>query len=93
MGLTPSLIEIVAERLLGEPNAHLSKDDDIRYGTNGSLSIKPSTNQFYDHEAQSGGGVKALIVHRGGAADLSQAANWLEQQGIVTTVKEYTNQG
>jgi len=92
MNLTPNIIKTVAEHLLGEPNASLTKDDDIRYGANGSLSIKPSENQFYDHEANCGGGVFDLIVHRGAAADRNQAAIWLKQQGIGTAEKTSANQ-
>lgn len=81
--LPEGLIESVAERLLGQRNEALSKNDDLRYGTHGSLAIKPSTNAFYDHEAELGGGVLDLIVHRGAGADREQAVAWLRQQGLI----------
>lgn len=83
LDFAPGIIKQVAGHLLGAANDCLSKDDDLRYGNHGSLSIKPSANNFYDHEAGHGGGVLDLIVHRGAAADRSSAVQWMRKHGLV----------
>jgi hypothetical protein len=55
----PSIVEL-ARQLWGEPNKRLSKPDDVRFGTNGSKSVKPSTYTWHDHEAEKGGGYVEL---------------------------------
>ncbi|MGE4124468.1 MAG: hypothetical protein AB7E59_04290 [Pusillimonas sp.] len=76
--------EIVeAARILrGDPNPGLSKPDDVRYGSKGSLSLKPSVDTFFDHESNIGGGVLDFVVHSGQAGTQAEAARWLESQGI-----------
>ena len=51
----PSIQEL-ARLQWGEPNKPASKPDDIRFGSKGSKSVKPSTNTWFDHEADKGGG-------------------------------------
>ena len=78
-----SLMEPVAARLAGEPNKRLSKPPrDVRFGTHGSLSIDYEAGQFYDHEANVGGGVCDLVKHKIGC-DHAGAIAWLRQQGIL----------
>ena len=78
-----SLMEPVAARLAGEPNKRLSKPPhDVRFGTHGSLSIDYEAGQFYDHEANVGGGVCDLVKHKMGV-DHAGAIAWLRQQGIL----------
>ena len=79
----PGLIGHVAELLLGEPNARHSKPDDARYGTNGSLSVVPSNNTFFDHEANEGGGVLDFIVRSNAAKDRREAGQWLDKSGLT----------
>jgi hypothetical protein len=55
----PSILDLAAE-LWGPPNKPLSRRDDIRFGAKGSKSVKPSANAWHDHEANDGGGYKAL---------------------------------
>jgi hypothetical protein len=57
-------IEPVAHALLGAPNRRLSKETELRYGAHGSLSINITNNIWFDHEANEGGGVLALIKRR-----------------------------
>jgi AAA domain len=73
------LMEPVARRLLGDPNKKLSKKDDLRYGTKGSLSIDLKKGTFFDHEIKAGGGVLDLIrrEHEGDALE------WLRGQGLI----------
>ena len=47
----------IARALLGEPNRHHSRATELRYGTNGSLSIDLAKGVFHDKEAGVGGGV------------------------------------
>src|SRR5690625_2280409 len=77
------LIEPVARLLRGEPNTKMSKPDDLRFGTHGSLSVKVSTGQWHDHESNTGGGVLDLIQHLGAAGGRAEAHTWLVQQGLV----------
>ena len=73
----------VARDLLGEPNKHLSKPDDWRYGTNGSLSVIPEAGKWFDHEQNTGGGVLDLISrHAGGTR--AEAAQWLKDRGYLS---------
>ena len=54
----------VAVALLGEPNAALSSERELRYGHRGSLAVHiagPYAGWFRDHEAGTGGGVLDLI--------------------------------
>ena len=83
MTFEPDTITAVATTLMGEPNARLSKATDIRYGSNGSLSIDPVKNTFYDHEASEGGGILDLIRRQAGAKTRAQAVDWLKQQGMA----------
>ena len=78
-----TLMEPVARRLLGEPNAHLSKPPkDLRFGTHGSMSIDCQAGQFFDHEAKVGGGVLDLVSHKLGC-DRAVASTWLRREGLL----------
>lgn len=74
------LMRDVAIVLCGKPNERLSKAGELRFGTNGSLSIKiegPEKGTFYDHEEGVGGGVLDLVVRKRGG-DKRTAREWLE---------------
>lgn len=76
------LMEPVAQRLLGLPNAHLSSKDEWRFGTRGSLSVKvggPHKGTWNDHEAATGGGVLDLIAREKGG-DRKDALDWLKHE-------------
>jgi hypothetical protein len=78
-----TLMEPVCAQLLREPNARLSRPPrDVRYGSNGSLSVNFETGQFYDHEAKIGGGVLALIQHKLRCED-GGALEWLRGKGLL----------
>jgi hypothetical protein len=51
----PTIRELAIQRW-GQANRKLSKPDNIRFGANGSKSVKPSDNTWFDHEANEGGG-------------------------------------
>ena len=77
--IPPDQVRQIAICLLGAPNKRLSRDDDLRFGSNGSVSVKPSTGEFYDHERGDGGGVIDLI-RREGETD---PAAWLARHGFA----------
>lgn len=83
MNFEPNTIKAVAALLLGEPNANLSKGQELRYGTHGSLSIDTEKNTFFDHETNEGGGVLDLILRHDGVATRAQAVDWLKEHGIA----------
>ena len=83
MNFEPNTIKAVAALLLGEPNAQLSKESELRYGTHGSLAIDVEKNRFFDHEANKGGGILDLIVRCDGASTREQAVDWLKEHGIA----------
>jgi AAA domain len=75
-------IEVVARRLLGEPNRALSSRDQWRYGSHGSFAVEVGgTNRgtWYDHERAEGGGVLDLIHRETGLAD-GAAVEWLKSE-------------
>lgn len=77
----PDLMAAVAGRLLGEPNRAMSSKNELRFGTNGSLSVKiggPHKGTWTDHEAGEGGGVLDLIARRQGGGREGALA-WLKQ--------------
>jgi putative DNA primase/helicase len=79
-----ALIEPVATRLFSDKyNARLSKPGvDLRFGTNGSLSVNPKTGEWYDHEEKVGGGVLDLIARELGG-DHASSMEWLRDKGFV----------
>lgn len=76
-GLMPS----VAQRLLGEPNKHMSRGQRLRFGNKGSVEVDTGEGWFDDHEAHVRGGVLQLIQHKVGC-DKAGAFRWLEEQGL-----------
>lgn len=77
----------VAERLLPvngrAKNKHASVKDDLRFGTNGSLSVKPSEGTWRDHENDKGGGVLDLMTTFCGFSSNGDAHQWLVDEGYI----------
>lgn len=80
----PDLMAAVAGRLLREPNRGMSSKNGLRFGANGSLSVKaggPHKGTCADHKAGEGGGVLDLIAllqgggREGALSGLKQAAD------------------
>lgn len=58
---------VVAQAILGDPNWGLSKvEKELRYGTNGSLSVDLEKGTWYDYSESRGGGVLDFIKVRKG---------------------------
>lgn len=76
------LIGPVARRLLGEPNDALSSEGELRFGRNGSLSVKlagDGAGTWFDHEGQQGGGVLDLVERETRLVD-REALEWLQRE-------------
>jgi hypothetical protein len=76
--LGPHIAEI-ARGILGEPNERLSTRTQLRFGTNGSVAVEiagQKRGQWYDHEAETGGGPWDLLIVKGGMTD-GAAIEWL----------------
>ena len=69
----PALLELATRELLGEPNRHLSRANELRYGTHGSLSVNLEAGVWFGHE---GGGVLDLVM-RERRCDKREALRWL----------------
>lgn len=74
-------MEAVALALLGEPNRTLSARTKWRYGRKGSMAVDLDTGEWFDHEADAGGGVLDLIAFCNGYGtpgyrDRKRAAEW-----------------
>lgn len=72
----------VARMLLGDPNKDLSTKIELRFGTNGSLSVDLKKGVWRDHEEQIGGGVMELVRAYKGLQG-AEAMQWLEQHGFI----------
>jgi hypothetical protein len=75
-------IEKMARKILGEPNKRLSTRTELRFGTNGSVSVEIAgikCGHWYDHEAQKGGGPWELLTVKGGMAN-GAAVDWLRSE-------------
>lgn len=82
-----SLMEPVAKQLLGEPNASHSKPGrELRFGTQGSLSVDIVKGRWYDHENKVGGGVLDLIKHVL-KIEHSEAMCWLRESGYLPSYR------
>jgi hypothetical protein len=76
------IIGDVAKHYWGQPNAALSRADELRFGSHGSKSVNLKEGVWYDHEISVGGGVIDLIQAHEPEADISQR---LQEFGIETT--------
>ncbi len=73
--------ETIARSLLGEPNAELSTENQMRYGSKGSLAVEiagSNLGTWYDHEAEAGGGMLDLIRREKGING-TDAYRWLHE--------------
>lgn len=78
-----SLIEPVARHLWGEPSKSLSTNLQLRWGSNGSKSVKLDGEGFWhDFESGESGGVLKLVM-REVACDQAGAIEWLETEGFI----------
>ena len=76
----PAIAGTVARALCGEPSSRTRTE--MRFGRRGSLSVKLDSGTWFDHEADEGGGVVAL-VERERRCSTREALEWLESAGFV----------
>src|SRR5262245_29054535 len=74
----------VARAFWGEPNRRLSKNGELRWGSNGSKSVDVKKGVWHDHEAKEGGGVIALLKAEG----VDDPAQWLREHGFTDVQTE-----
>jgi hypothetical protein len=76
--------ETIARALLGEPNQRLSNGSQLRFGAHGSIAVEiegRKAGAWFDHEADTGGGLLDLIVRvRGGTK--AHAVAWAKSIGL-----------
>jgi hypothetical protein len=72
-------MEAVARALLGAPNRDLSNGGELRFGTNGSMSVDTQKGTFYSFEDKTGGGVIELIKRERGL-DGPAAVEWMRNE-------------
>jgi hypothetical protein len=72
-------MEAVARKCLGEPNARLSSKSELRFGTQGSMSVDLEKGVWADHEAATGGGVMDLLAREKGLKG-QDAIAWLRRE-------------
>jgi len=72
----------VALALLGGPNRKLSKPQELRFGSRGSLAVDVEKGVWQDHESGTGGGMIELVM-RQKSLDKSAAAKWLRDGGFL----------
>jgi hypothetical protein len=74
---------LAAQGKIGEENRKLSRRDELRFGTNGSLSVNisgPERGKWYDHETKIGGGSWKLVQEKAGVSDVRE---WLVREGFI----------
>ena len=77
----PCKIELVAEAI--GLKATRKNQNEWRFGSKGSLSLDLNKDQFFDHEANVGGGVTDFVIHMGYAQDQSEAIEFLKKSGLI----------
>jgi hypothetical protein len=78
-----ALMEPIARHFFGQPNARLSNTKELRWGTNGSLSVDLVKGVWYDHENQIGGNAIDLIMRQERLKSATEAHQWAEDNGYA----------
>lgn len=79
----PGIILAVARLLLSDKKEYSPNSDNVRFGNNGSLSLKLSENTYFDNEAGLGGGLLDFVMNYGGANNKRDAAKWLKNHSLI----------
>jgi Toprim domain len=75
----------IVRAVLGEPNKAMSTKTVWRYGGKGGISIDLTKGVWHDHKSKEGSGALGLVVYTGQAATLADAAQWLRDQGFISS--------
>lgn len=84
-------MEPVARELLGEANARLSSKDELRFGSNGSISVMLTGEKqgtWFDHEGGEGGGVLDLVMRKR-QVDKEGALAWLRERKHIPEQRKF----
>jgi 5S rRNA maturation endonuclease (ribonuclease M5) len=76
------MIGPVARRIFGEPNRSISTQNQLRFGSHGSLAVEIGGDQrgaWFDHEANEGGGLLDLLRLKKGLVN-GEAFRWLRTE-------------
>ncbi|SFI20814.1 plasmid replication protein, CyRepA1 family [Modicisalibacter xianhensis] len=84
-----SLIEPVARELLGDPTKANARE--LRYGSKGSVVVRPDKGNFSDFSTGVNGGVLALIAYITGIGDVSGQMAWLADHGFIENHENHQN--
>lgn len=79
----PGIILAAARLLLSDKKEYSPNSDNVRFGNNGSISIKLSENTYFDNEVGLGGGLLDFVINYGGANNKRDAAKWLKNQSLI----------
>ena len=79
----PGIILAAARLLLSDKKEYSPNSDNVRFGNNGSISIKLSENTYFDNEIGLGGGLLDFVINYGGANNKRDAAKWLKNQSLI----------
>ena len=74
-------VESLARALLGAPNLALSRGDELRFGSHGSLAVRLDKATWHSHEDNVGGGMIDLVVRQTGMSG-REALDWMRAQGV-----------
>lgn len=86
------MMEPVARELLGDPNPAMSKPGvELRWGNHGSMSVDLVKHTWFDHSAEEGGGVLALLARDMGLST-PEAMSWLKEKGFDIPDQQDSNQ-
>lgn len=77
-----SLMEEVAEKILGKPHKRNKNDTDVRFGANHGVSVNYKTGEWFSHVDGVGGGVIDLVCKKKGM-ERADALDWLRDEGIL----------
>ena len=81
--LAPQIIDEVAKALMPDRPIFHENDREIRFGNKGSFLVDKRNGNFYDFEADTGGGMLDMIVHIEGLENRKQAVQWLRNHGFL----------
>jgi hypothetical protein len=77
--------EAIVLALLGKPVKTFSSATDWRYGRKGGLSVNIGNGVWFAHDGDQGGGILDLVVWLNHAHCHRSAAQWLSQNGLLST--------
>jgi hypothetical protein len=78
-----ALIGPIARHFFGPPNPRLSSKTELRFGSNGSLSVDLVKGVWYDHEKKVGGNLIDMIKMQARLTTARECDEWAEDHGFI----------